>query len=91
MFSKKDFGLLKTMSVYMTVPELMALWEIYLARSPFWGPNTGFLIHGFFQERSVLLDDSKFKPRTLYFEKLLGMKVPQEVFKEFDLPMAKSL
>lgn len=79
MFSGKDMGLLKIMARYFTVPELMALWSTYLYHSTFWGPKTGYLIPGFYEERSVLLDDPNFKRLVPIYEKELQLREPKEL------------
>ncbi len=89
-FIGQDLKLIKLLRNYYTAAELFALWECYLARSPFWGPKCGYLVSGFWSERSVLLDDPNFKTLTRRYEAALGLKKPEEIASKLQLT-AKSV
>ncbi len=84
-FMQKDFGLLKSLTRLFTLPELRAMFDCYMCRSPFWGEKTGYLINGFFNERSILLDDPNFKKLTAKFVAEFGLKDPKQVALELGL------
>lgn len=81
----KDFKLLRSLMGWLVAPECLALFSIYLKRSPYWGPRTGWLVSGLFQERGVLIDDPEFKHLTKEFEKKLGMAEVKQVAMELGL------
>ncbi len=81
----QDFKLLQLLTRSFTVPELQALFTVYLKNSPFWGPKTGWLVSGFFQERGILTDDPEFKKLVAKFEAELGMKEPKAITAELGL------
>ena len=81
----QDFKLLQILTRSFTVPELAALYSVYLMNSPFWGLKTGWLVSGFFQERGVLIDDPSFKTLVRKYEIELGMKEPKQVAMELGL------
>lgn len=78
-FSPKDCNQLRLLCRFLTEAEIMALWDCYLAGSPFHGPRTGYLVHGFYEERSVLLEDPLFKTRLAEQQKRLGMLEPAQM------------
>lgn len=78
-FDGKSLALLKKLAGWLTVPECMALYTCYIARSPWHGPRSGYLIAGFWEERSVLLEDAAFKNLTAMHEKRLGLADPAKV------------
>lgn len=84
-FTGQDLKLIKQLRGWLTAPELMALWSTYLASSPFWGLKTGWLLSGFWQERSILLDDPQFKKLVAKYEADLGMREPKQVALELGL------
>lgn len=84
-FTGQELKLVKQLRRWYTAPEVWALWTCYLLRSPFWGPKTGYLISGFWQERSVLLEDPEFKKLTAKYEADLGMKDVKEMALELGL------
>lgn len=67
----------------------MALWDVYLSNSPFWGAKTGFLVSGLWAERSVLLDDQNFKRLTAKHEAALGLKSPKQVTLELGIGIGR--
>lgn len=78
-FTGRDLKHIKQMRTWLTAPETMAIWSVYLSSSPFWGHKTGHLISGLWAERSILLDDPNFKRLTAKFEAELGLKEAKEV------------
>ncbi len=84
-FTGQDLKLIKQLRGWLTAPELMALWSIYISSSPFWGAKSGWLLTGFWAERSILLDDPNFKTLVRKYEAELGMKEPKEVALELGL------
>jgi hypothetical protein len=72
-FMARDFKQLQLLRRYFTATEVMALWDSYLEASPFFGPKTGYLISGFWEERSILLESANFKNRLAMHEKRLGL------------------
>ena len=75
----QDFKLLKLLARSFTVPEVQAMYSVYLKNSPFWGPKTGWLVSGLFQERGILTDDPDFKRLTAKYESDLGLKEAKAV------------
>ncbi len=71
--------MLKQLRGWLTAPEVMAMVSVYCSSSPFWGPKSGFLLSGMWQERSILLDDPNFKKFVAKFEAELGMREAKEV------------
>jgi len=84
-FTGQDLKLLKQLRGWLTAPEVMAMFAVYVASSPFWGRSTGYLITGMWQERSVLLDDPSFKKLVVKFESELGLKEVKQVAMELGL------
>ena len=84
-FTGQELKLLKQLRRWYTAPEVWALWTCYLLRSPYWGARTGYLIGGFWQERSILLEDSDFKRLVAQYETQIGLKEPKQVAQEFGL------
>jgi len=84
-FMSKDFGMLKILLRSFTLAETMAMFDAYAYRSPFWSRATGMLISGFFNERSILLDDPNFKQLVKKYEAELNLKTPEQVCLELGL------
>ncbi len=78
-FTGQELKQIKQLRGWLTAPEVMAIWSVYLSNSPFWGQKTGFLISGLWAERSILLDDPSFKKYVAKFEAELGLKEAKEV------------
>jgi hypothetical protein len=89
-FMARDFNQLKLLRRYFTAPEVMALWDSYLEASPFFGSKTGYLISGFWEERSILLESAPFKNRLAMHEKRLGLAEPKGVPLVNDLAQQKA-
>jgi len=84
-FTGQDLKLIKQLRNWLTAPEVMAMFSVYLSSSPYWGRSTGFLISGMWQERSILLEDPNFKKLVTKYEAELGMKEPKQVTLELGL------
>lgn len=82
-FGGQDLKLLRALVGWLSVPEVLALWTIYLRGGSFWGPKTGYLVSGMFQDRSVLLDHPEFKSLTERWEKDLEPDTEQRTFDSF--------
>ncbi len=78
-FTGQDLKLVKQLRNWLTAPETMAMFSVYCSSSPYWGPSTGYLISGMWQERSILLEDSSFKKLVAKLEAELGMKEAKAV------------
>lgn len=83
-FGGQDVKLLKMLCRYFTVPEIMALFSVYLTDSPFWGTRSGYLVAGMFQERAVLIDNPKFKKLAEEYQKKLQGDLGQQASLFFD-------
>lgn len=81
----KDLKHLKLLCGIFTAAEVMALYDVYLKRSPYWGKLTGWNITGLMTERTILIDDAEFKTRVRDHEEQLLLKSPRQVAMEFGL------
>ncbi len=84
-FLGQDFKTLKTMMRLFSSLEVLAMWEIYLRGTTFWGPKTGYLINGMLQDRSHLIDHPDLKKLIVKYELELGLREPKEVALELGL------
>lgn len=81
-FTGQDLKLLKSLVSWLGSIEVMALWLCYLRGSAFWGPKTGFLVAGMYQERSILLDHPEKKKIMAELEKKFGFREQKELWQE---------
>lgn len=40
---------------------VMALWDLYMSGTSYWGARTGYMLDGFWRDLGVLIDDFRFK------------------------------
>lgn len=78
-FMPADFRTVQHLLKFYTPAEVCALWECYLKASPFYGSKTGYLISGFWQERSILLESKDFKTLSKKHEEKLGLVSVKDV------------